>query len=101
MAAWSASRSQLITDLGSLPLAVLGVTDQPHGGETLTALQAELPALSTNSARRIVAGATHESLVAHRNHAIVVAAAVRAVVAAGSGGRVDALLADELPGTAG
>jgi pimeloyl-ACP methyl ester carboxylesterase len=79
MDAWPLSRDQLTADLGDLPLVVLGVTDQPRGAETLTALQAELPALSTNSARVIVQGATHESLVAGQEHAMVVAAAIRAV----------------------
>ncbi len=81
MAAWPTSRAQLVLDLGALPLVVLGVTEQPRGAETLTALQAELPGLSTRSARRVVDGATHESLVAHREHAAAVVAAVRAVVA--------------------
>jgi pimeloyl-ACP methyl ester carboxylesterase len=81
MAAWPTSRAQLVSDLGTLPLVVLGVTEQPRGAETLTALQAELPGLSTRSVRRVVDGATHESLVAHREHALAVAAAIRAVVA--------------------
>jgi len=81
MDAWPESRSQLPASLGDLPLVVLGVSDQPRGGETLTELQAELPGLSTNSARRIVQGATHEALVARREHAMVVADAIRAVVA--------------------
>jgi hypothetical protein len=67
--------------LGHLPLAVLGVTEQPRVGEQLTALQAELPGLSTNSFRRIVEGATHESLVAKREHALVVVEAIRRVIA--------------------
>jgi pimeloyl-ACP methyl ester carboxylesterase len=95
MAAWATSRGQLTADLGALPLVVLGVSDQPRSGETLTALQAELPALSTNSVRRIVSGATHETLVARREHAVVVAEAIRAVVAAaGSGARVETLFGD-------
>jgi pimeloyl-ACP methyl ester carboxylesterase len=81
MAAWPTSRAQLASDLGRLPLVVLGVTEQPRGAETLTALQAELPGLSTRSVRRVVAGATHESLVARREHALAVVAAIRAVVA--------------------
>jgi pimeloyl-ACP methyl ester carboxylesterase len=83
MAAWPTSRAQLVSDLGALPLVVLGVTEQPRGAETLTALQAELPGLSTRSVRRVVQGATHESLVARREHALAVVAAIRAVVADG------------------
>jgi hypothetical protein len=57
------------------------VTEQPRGAETLTALQIELTGLSTRSVRRVVQGATHESLVARREHALAVVAAIRAVVA--------------------
>jgi hypothetical protein len=39
-----------------------------------------LPALSTNSTRRIVQGATHETLVAHEEHAHAVADAIREVI---------------------
>jgi pimeloyl-ACP methyl ester carboxylesterase len=82
IAAWEQSRQQLAaaTPLGDLPLAVIGVGVQPMGGELLTALQAELPALSSNSARQIVPGATHESLVADQRYAQTVCAAIRAVL---------------------
>jgi len=89
MAAWPASRAELTSHLGALPLVVLGVSEQPRGGDILTALQAELPTLSSNSVRYVVPGATHESLVASREHALVVAAAIRAVLAAGSGVPLD------------
>jgi pimeloyl-ACP methyl ester carboxylesterase len=89
MAAWSTSRAELTSDLDALPLVVLGVSEQPRGGDILTALQAELPSLSSNSIRCVVPGATHESLVASREHALLVAAAIRAVVAAGSGVPLD------------
>ena len=86
MDAWSSqTRSQLAASLGDLPLVVLGVSEQPRGAATLDALQAELPALSTHSMRRVVQGATHESLVAKREYARVVANAVRAVVAGDPG----------------
>jgi pimeloyl-ACP methyl ester carboxylesterase len=81
MDAWPESRAQLPASLGDLPLVVLGVGDQPRGAATLTELQSELPGLSANSARRVVRGATHEALVARREHALVVADAIRAVVA--------------------
>ncbi|MFD4422255.1 alpha/beta fold hydrolase [Agromyces sp. NPDC058484] len=76
--------------LGELPLAVIGVGVQPMGAETLTALQEELPSLSTNSARRVITGATHESLIADRAHATQVATAILAVIDAGGGDRVSA-----------
>lgn len=66
--------------LGDLPLAVLSVTEQPVFADVLTRLQAELPRLSSNSLHTTIAGATHESLVAERAHALVVAAAIRQVV---------------------
>ena len=81
MAAWPTSRAQLVSDLGDLLLVVLGVSEQPRGAETLTALQAELPSLSTRSVRRVVQGSTHEALVARRLHALEVVAAIHAVVA--------------------
>ena len=59
--------------LGDLPLAVLSVTEQPLYGEVLTALQAEMPGLSSNSVHRVVAGATHENLISDRAYAAVVA----------------------------
>jgi pimeloyl-ACP methyl ester carboxylesterase len=75
--------------LGDLPLAVIGVGVQPLGAETLTALQEELPGLSTNSARRVVPSATHESLIADRENATRVANAIRAVVDAVGDERVE------------
>ena len=72
--------------LGDLPLAVVSVTDQPLVGQTLTALQNELPALSTNSVHRTVTGATHENLISKREHAEEVAAAIRDVVEAACSG---------------
>jgi pimeloyl-ACP methyl ester carboxylesterase len=74
--------------LGDLPLVVLSVTEQPSlVGDTLTALQAELPALSTNSLHRTVNGATHESLVADRQHAHVIASAILQVMEAAQTGQ--------------
>ena len=67
--------------LSDLPLAVLSVTEQPLYGEVLTALQSELPGLSSNSMQRIVVGATHENLISDREHANVVADTIREVVA--------------------
>ena len=77
--------------LGDLPLIVLGITEQPFYGDILTSLQAELPALSNNSSLHIVEGATHEGLVAEREHALVVAAAIRQVLEAA---RMEQPLAD-------
>ena len=68
---------------GTRPLVVLSVTDQPVYAAVLTALQDQLPALSSNSLHLTVEGATHESLVAQRDHAVVVAKAIRVVLDAG------------------
>jgi pimeloyl-ACP methyl ester carboxylesterase len=68
--------------LGALPLAVLSVTEQPAYAAVLTALQAALPSLSSNSVHWTVPGATHEGLVSRREHAMVVADAIRRVVEA-------------------
>lgn len=87
--------------LGDLPLAVIGVGVQPLGSETLTALQEELPGLSKNSARRVIADATHESLIADRGHAAHVANAIRAVVDASAGERVETVWAARDPQPAG
>ena len=73
--------------LGALPLAVLSVTEQARYGEVLTALQAALPGLSSNSTHTTVRGATHEGLVSRREHALVVADAIRRVLEAASTGR--------------
>jgi pimeloyl-ACP methyl ester carboxylesterase len=66
--------------LGNLPLAVISVSEQPVYGDILTSLQDELPALSTNSVHNTIAGATHENLVADREHALAVAATIRKVL---------------------
>lgn len=87
--------------LGDLPFAVIGVGVQPMGAATLTALQQELPGLSTNSARRVVADATHESLIADRDHANRVAEAILAVIDAGRGDRVEAAWLERAPRVAG
>jgi hypothetical protein len=49
-------------------------------GETLTALQNELPRLSTNSVHPTFAVSTHEDLIWRREHAEEVAAAIGDVV---------------------
>jgi pimeloyl-ACP methyl ester carboxylesterase len=81
---WSASRAQLnaAAPLGDLPLAVLAVSDQPVGGELLTALQHELAELTENASFEIVQGASHESVISNREYAQVVATAIRGVVQA-------------------
>jgi pimeloyl-ACP methyl ester carboxylesterase len=84
MRCWSVSREQLnaAAPLGELPLAVIGVTEQPVGGELLTALQRELAELTENASFEIVQGATHESLISDREHARVVARTILTVVEA-------------------
>jgi pimeloyl-ACP methyl ester carboxylesterase len=88
--AWPQSRAQIhaAVPLGDMPLAVLGVSEQPFGAATLTALHLEMGEQGTNTVRRIEQGATHESLVARPEHAAVVADAVRAVAAAHRGARL-------------
>lgn len=73
--------------LGDLPLVVLGITEQPFYGDILTSLQAELPALSSNSEYIVVQGATHEGLIARQEQALVVTAAVRQVLEAAQTGQ--------------
>ena len=81
---WSVSREQLhaAAPLGKLPLAVIGVSEQPVEGELLTALQRELAELTENASFEIVHGASHESLISNREYAQVVATAIRGVVQA-------------------
>jgi len=73
--------------LGDLPLAVLSVTEQALYADVLTGLQAELATLSSNSFHYTEAGATHESLVAERDHALVVVEAIRRVLEAARTGQ--------------
>jgi len=79
---WSVSREQLsaASPLGHLPLAVLAVTEQPVGGELLSALQRELAELTEDASFQVVQGASHESLISDREHAMVVAKAIEAIV---------------------
>jgi pimeloyl-ACP methyl ester carboxylesterase len=81
---WSISREQLnaAAPLGDLPLAVLAVSEQPVGGELLTALQRELAELTEDASFEVVQGASHESLISSREHARVVAKTIEAVVQA-------------------
>jgi pimeloyl-ACP methyl ester carboxylesterase len=81
---WSVSREQLnaAAPLGDLPLAVLTVTEQPVGGELLTALQRELAELTEDATFETVQGASHESLISNREHASVVAKTILSVVQA-------------------
>jgi pimeloyl-ACP methyl ester carboxylesterase len=81
-------------ELGDLPLVVLSAPELPGaasvGGyaNVLASQQAELPTLSSNSLRLTVEGATHEGLVAEREHALVVVAALRQVLEAAQTGRL-------------
>ena len=92
MREWERSTRPRLHDaapLGDLPLAVIGAGVQPLGAETLDALQEELPLLSSNSARRVIENSTHEALIADRANAARVANAIRAVVDATKGERVE------------
>jgi pimeloyl-ACP methyl ester carboxylesterase len=84
---WSVSREQLSSaaPLGDLPLAVVAVTEQPVGGELLTALQRELAELTENASFEVVQGASHESVISDREHARVVAKTILTVVEATKG----------------
>jgi pimeloyl-ACP methyl ester carboxylesterase len=73
--------------LGDLPLAVLSVTEQPIYGDVLTSLQNELPSLSSNSVHYTETGATHETLIAEREHALMVAETIRSVLEAAQTGQ--------------
>jgi pimeloyl-ACP methyl ester carboxylesterase len=81
---WSVSREQLNAagPLGDLPLAVLTVSEQPLGGELLTALQRELAELTKDASFEVVQGASHESLISNREHARIVAKTIESVVQA-------------------
>ena len=95
LALWPERTTLLINQahsLGDLPLAILGVTEQPFYSDVLTSLQAELPSLSTNSIRTIVEGATHENLVAKRENALVVVTAVCQVLESAQTGQSLAIL---------
>ena len=73
--------------LGDLPLFVLSVTEQAHYAAELTALQAELPALSTNSQHVTVEGATHYTLISKPEYAAIVTDAIRQVIEAARTGQ--------------
>jgi hypothetical protein len=62
--------------LGSLPLVVLGVTEQDRYPEVLTRLQAELATLSSNTRQVVAAGATHYTLVSDERYARIVSEAI-------------------------
>jgi pimeloyl-ACP methyl ester carboxylesterase len=64
--------------MGNKPLAVVsaGKDVLPGGAD----VQAELAALATTSSHRVVDGATHVTLVTHRDHAKSVVEAIRQVV---------------------
>jgi pimeloyl-ACP methyl ester carboxylesterase len=73
--------------LGDLPLIVLSVTEQPRMGDKLTAMQAELPALSSQSRHITVGGAYHEGLLAQQDDASIVTSSILRVVEAVRSGR--------------
>lgn len=83
--AWDSISRPLVNnagDLGDMPLVVLSVTEQALMSDNLTALQAELPRLSTNSEHITVQGAYHEGLVSQAQHARVVTESILRVVEA-------------------
>jgi pimeloyl-ACP methyl ester carboxylesterase len=83
--AWDDRTRPLVNDapgLGDLPLIVLSVTEQPRMAQKLTAMQAELPELSSQSRHITVEGAYHEGLLAQRGDARAVTDAILRVVEA-------------------
>jgi pimeloyl-ACP methyl ester carboxylesterase len=90
--AWDDRTRPLVNDaasLGDLPLIVLSVTEQPRMGDKLTAMQAELPALSSHSRHITVEGAYHEGLLTQPDWArVVTQSIVRVVEAVRSGQRL-------------
>lgn len=66
--------------LGDLPLMVISVTEQDRYATELTALQNELPSLSSNSQHITVKGANHYTLVSRKEYADVVSDAILKVV---------------------
>jgi pimeloyl-ACP methyl ester carboxylesterase len=83
--AWDEISRPLVNEagnLGDLPLIVLSVTEQPRYAEQLTALQAELPGLSSQSRHITVDGAYHEGLLSRQEHAQIVTDAILQVVRA-------------------
>ena len=68
--------------LGGLPLFILSVTEQALYADVLTELQAQLPALSSNSKHVTVVGATHEALVSQQVYAQSVGSAIVEVIEA-------------------
>ncbi len=87
---WDERTRPQINDAGGLgdrPLIVLSVTEQPRYGDKLTAMQAELPALSSQSRHITVEGAYHEGLLAQRDHARVVTESILRVVEGVRSGR--------------
>jgi len=91
IAIWNMRTRPLINkahDLGNLLLIVLSASERPNYGKAeMDAQQADLAALSANSLHQTIAGASHESLVAERQYADVVAAAVRQVLEAAQMGQ--------------
>ena len=74
----SASQAGELSTLDDKPLIVL--TADRGNAEGWTAAQNELATLSTNSLHRVVAGATHQSLVDNPDHAAAVSQAIHDVV---------------------
>jgi hypothetical protein len=80
VAARSMSEAGELVDLAGIPLIVL--TAGRGNSEGWMASQDKMAALSTNSVHRVVAGATHESLLADPDDAAAVSQAIHDVVVA-------------------
>ena len=65
----------------NLPLIVLSATERPdYGKEEMDAQQDDLATLSSNSLHQLVEGASHESLIAEKKNAHIVANAIELVL---------------------
>lgn len=78
--AWNALCAEVrsSTGLGSIPLAVVSAGKDLLPGAS--ELQSELATLAATTTHRVVEGATHVTLLSHRNHAMSVVKAIRHVV---------------------
>lgn len=83
--AWDSRTRPMINGapgLGDMPLVILSVTEQPRMSDKLTAMQAELPGLSTQSRHITIEGAYHEGLLTRPEHARIVTESILEVVQA-------------------
>jgi pimeloyl-ACP methyl ester carboxylesterase len=81
----STEHAATLVDFADKPLVVL--TAGSGSDDAWSAAQDRLAALSTNSAHRVIDGATHNSLISNKEHAATTTQAIRDVVASVRSGR--------------